>query len=227
MQNTIKAFACIILGGATALGSASIASAKTLTVSAADNIYGVGQTSAPGGGNVPTGYVRVPTGAMCMIVHSAKGSLSCSAASGCIALDDTGGDHLNDADGVGAAPATSSNSGNGSISGITAPYAGYLVALFTPKGGPAGEAPARAGLHADRHEFHECVAIDRPGIFRRRRQDGKPERQNAENSSCRPEAKTLTFGISDACNYNGSPGCYDDNDGAYTVKVQITTKPCD
>jgi hypothetical protein len=40
-------------------------------------------------------------------------------------------------------------------------------------------------------------------------------------------AKTVTFGISDACNYNGGPSCYTDNEGAYTLKAVIKKTPCE
>ena len=63
----------------------------------------------------------------------------CGSTEGCITLNGYGS--LNDADGLLGGVGSSSNTGEGSISGITAPGAGYLVGLFVDTDGPAGTAP--------------------------------------------------------------------------------------
>lgn len=112
--------------------------AGVIVVNAADNIYGAGQGSAPGGGNVP-GFIALPSGTTSISFSSITGSVTCGSAEGCITLN--GGGNYNDPDGIGAGTSSSSNSGSGSISGIAALGAGYLVGVFVPAGGPSGTAP--------------------------------------------------------------------------------------
>ena len=114
------------------------ANAAVVTVNAADDIYGVGQSSDPGGGNLPTAEINLDP-ANDYIEFGVTGSLTCGSPEGCITINGHG--NFNDPDGVGAAPSTSYNSGYGSLSGITAPGGGYLVGVFVD-GAPSGNAPA-------------------------------------------------------------------------------------
>jgi hypothetical protein len=145
-------------------------------VSAMANIYGAGQSSPPGGGILPPSFA-LPPKAQCVTFMKVKGSLKhapranpCPTAEGCITIDHNESEHthLNDPDGTGAYPPTSSNTGAGSISGITAPYAGYLVGLFVPDGGPSGPAPAALDFTTGAGTGY-ARASDRSDILRRRR----------------------------------------------------------
>ena len=112
--------------------------AVSTTVQSTGSIYDTG-----GGSTAPT-MITLPSGATSVVFNSVTGSITtgCASTEGCIVLNNGTGNNANDPDGVGAAPATSSNTGTSSISGMIAPGAGYLVGLFVPAGGPAGAAPA-------------------------------------------------------------------------------------
>lgn len=122
-----------VLAVATAVGRAD-----TVTVNATDVVYAAGTQSNlgsggtlftnSGGGTLPVGINLTPGGSF--FTFSATGNVS---------LD--GGLHGGDADGTTSRAATSSNTGFGSISGITAPGVGYLVGVFIGPGGPTGAAP--------------------------------------------------------------------------------------
>jgi hypothetical protein len=199
--------------------------AGKFTVNAQDNIYGAGQTSAPGGGNVPTAILKLSRKSACVTVTKVTGSLTCTEKSGCIVLNLTSGDNLNDPDGTGAAPATSSNSGAGSISGITAPLAGYLVGLFAPAKGPAGTAPAALNFVTTGTNFAQLSPLLDQTFFVGDGHTG--DRAGAVQYFSVPAgARRLYFGISDACNYNGGPGCYDDNQGSYRVVAKASDTAC-
>jgi PEP-CTERM motif len=129
---------------------------------------------------------------------------------------------LNDPDGVGAATGSSSNSGSGSISGISAPDAGYLVGVFIGAGGPTGTAPASldysaagaTGFTSSSPLLNQVFFIG-DGLTG----DGTG---TAQTFYVPTGAVTLYFGISDACGYNGGPGCYDDNHGQFSIAVNPT-----
>ena len=213
-----------VLIGLTAAGLmlTTHALARRLTVNAEDNIYGVGQSSAPGGGNVPTAEMSVGAG-NCITVTKVTGSLKCSSRRGCITLNSGG--NLNDPDGTGAAPATSSNTGSGSISGITAPNAGYLVGLFTKAAGPSGPAPAALDFTSIGTNFASLSPALNQTFFIGDGHTG--DNSGAVQQFTVPAgARRLWLGISDACNYNGAPGCYTDNSGTYTVAVLRQKTSC-
>src|SRR5690348_13400715 len=97
------------------------ASAGSFTVNSQGNIYGAGQASAPGGGNVPTAMQKLGLSAVCITIAKVAGSIPCNASKkGCIEVNDGSGNTPNDADGVGAAVSSSSNTGTSLISGIKA-----------------------------------------------------------------------------------------------------------
>lgn len=209
-----QAAACVAL---LAVG-ATAANADTISVNAADNIYGAGQALAPGGGNVP-GFISLSSNAASVSFSSVIGSVSCGAANGCITIN--GGGNLNDADGVGAAPGTSSNTGSGSISGIVAPGAGYLVGLFVGAGGPSGAAPALLDFTSIGTNFTSLSPLLDQTFFVGDGQTG--DDTGTEQTFVVPTGATeLYLGISDACGYDGSPGCLGDNDGQFTATYTIT-----
>src|ERR1700721_380909 len=79
--------------------------AGVIVVNAADNIYGAGQGSAPGGGNLP-GFIALAPGTTSISFSSVTGSFPCGSTEGCITLNNGG--NLNDPDGVGAGTGSSS-----------------------------------------------------------------------------------------------------------------------
>ena len=149
-------------------------------------------------------------------------------AEGCITIDlnESEGTHLNDPDGTGAYPPTSSNTGAGSISGITAPLAGYLVGLFVPAGGPSGPAPAALDFTTGAGTSFTNLAplIDQTFFVG----DGLTgdDTGTLQTFSVPTGATTLYLGISDAPGFNGYPGAYFDNKGTFKVSVQTTTDAC-
>ncbi len=196
--------------------------AAPLTVEAQDNIYGAGLVSAPGGGNVPAAQVKITGGGTCVTVSKVAGSMTCGSSHGCIILNHGSGDTPNDPDGSLAATTTSTNDGAGSISGIAAPGAGYLVGVFVPPGGPSGTAPAALDFTAGKMTHFRTLKPLLDQVFfigDGRKGDGHGA---AQTFSIPAGAGTLYFGISDACNYHGAPGCYGDNLGSFTLKAAVT-----
>jgi hypothetical protein len=196
----------------------------TLTVNASDVIYAAGTQSsvtAGTGGTVPTGIITIGSGASYVSFSSVLGSISCGSLSGCITINGYG--NLNDPDGAGAAPGTSYETGAGSISGMTAPGGGYLVGVFIAAGGPSGAAPASldftsGGIGTSFTSL--SPALDQVfSIGDGLTGDGTGTIQDFYVPS---GAGELVLGISDACNYNGGPGCYGDNFGTYSVTYDVT-----
>lgn len=215
--NTFALSALMALGLLTALPAV----AGTITVNAADNIYGAGQSSAPGGGNLP-GFVTLSAGTINVTFSSVTGSITagCASSEGCITIN--GGGNHNDPDGAGAAPGTSSNTGSGSISGITAPGGGYLVGLFVAAGGPLGPAPAALDYTTTSSTSSSSYSplIDQTFFIG----DGFTGNHGAQQIFNVPTgAVDLYLGISDACNYNGTPGCMGDNSGTYSVTYSLNS----
>lgn len=213
----------ILIAAAALLVAAAPATAQTVTVHAKDNIYGAGARPAPGGGRVPPSIV-VPSGSVCFTVTKVQGSSTCASKEKCITLN--GGGNLNDPDGVGAAPTTSSNTGTATISGITAPDAGYLVGLFSVSKGPSGAAPAALDFTTGKTTHFTSLAPELDQTFfigDGRTGDGKGMSQTF---SVPAGAGKLWLGISDACGYNGAPGCFNDNSGRYRVVIVMHHGSC-
>jgi hypothetical protein len=202
--------------------------AYRVKVLATDNIYGAGASSAPGGGTVPAGVVTLPAGALCVTVNKVTGSFKapdCESTEGCITVNLNEPTNYNDPDGNYAQVKVSSNNGAGSISGIKAPGAGYLVGLFT-QGVPSGTAPAPLDFTTGtKTKFLSLSPLIDQTFFvgDGRRKDGSGPHQTFVVPT---GATTLYFGISDACGYNGGPGCYFDNRGHYEVKATASTDAC-
>jgi len=193
-------------------------SQTSATVQSTGSIYGTG------GGSTPPTMITLPSGATSVVFNSVTGSITtgCASTAGCIVLNNGTGNNSNDPDGVGAAPATSSNTGAGSISGMIAPGAGYLVGVFVPAGGPAGAAPAAldftsSGLGIAFTSLSpqiDQVFFIGDGLTG----DGTGTQQTFNIPT---GAGQLWLGISDAGGYNGAPGAYGDNLGSYTVGLTL------
>jgi hypothetical protein len=216
------------------LCDAAFAKKTAVTVSAMDNIYGAGQTSAPGGGDLPPS-VSLKHNEQCITFTKVRGSLRklhkatlCPTVDRCITLDlnEHEGTHLNDPDGVGAYPASSSNTGYKSISGIKAPFAGYLVGVFVGKRGPKGPAPALLDFTTGTGTAFTTLApvLDQTFFIG----DGLTgdDTGTLQTFTVPDGAATLYLGISDAGGFNGPPGAYFDNEGDITVDVDTSRIAC-
>ena len=197
--------------------SASVARADV--VYANEDIYAAGQTTptlalSQGGGINPTLVPIVGASALQFVVTG-----------GPITLNNGG--NYNNADGVGAAVATSSNTGYGSISGITAPNAGYLVGLFVAPGGPSGSAPASLNFVTSGTGFSTLSPLLDQVFFIGDGLTGNGS-GTLQTFIVPTGATQLYLGISDANAYNGAPGFYFDNTGNFLVttnSVAVPTSP--
>lgn len=150
------------------------------------------------------------------------------AASGTISLNRGTGDNFNDADGFGGAVAQSSNSGYGGISGLVAPNDGYLVGVFLGAGGPGSTAPAALDFTAGGlgTSFSSLMPLLNQVFFIGDGLSGHGT--GASQVFYVPKGATsLYLGISDAGGYNGGPGSYGDNSGAFNVTAtpKLSTLP--
>jgi hypothetical protein len=207
-------------------GAAHAGPLGPVKVNAADNIFGAGQTSAPGGGNVPTGIITLQPGDQCVRIKKVQGSLPCTSAEGCITLD--GRTNLNDPDGRGGYYPAVSNTGSALISGITTPGDGSLIGVFLPAGGPAGPVPPALNFTTGKDvAFHHLAPLLDQTFFAG---DGKTgDGTGAVQRFIVPSgAASLVFGISDNCTGPGpgSPGCYFDNAGSYKVFYTLSQTSC-
>jgi hypothetical protein len=184
------------------------------------SVQSTGSIYDTGGGSTPPTMMTLPSGATTVVFSGVTGSITagCASTEGCIILNHGTGDTPNDPDGVGAVPATSSNTGTSSISGMVAPGAGYLVGLFVPAGGPTGTAPTAldftstglgTAFTALSPQLDQVFFI---GDGLTGNGTGTQQTFNVPTG-----AGQLWLGISDAGGYNGVPGAYGDNLGVYGV----------
>jgi hypothetical protein len=213
---------------------AAFAEKTEVIVSANANIYGAGQENPPGGGVLPPS-VSLKAHYQCVSFKRVRGSLTqlpqaatCPTADRCITLDlsEPEHTHLNDPDGVGAYPPTSSNTGYGSISGIKAPFAGYLVGVFVGKHGPKGPAPTALDFTTGAGTGFTTLApaLDQTFFIG----DGLTgdDTGNRQTFTVPADAAALYLGISDAGGFNGPPGAYFDNKGKIKVEVHPSYAAC-
>ena len=199
-------------------GPTSGTQAQSTTVQSTGSIYDTG------GGSTPPTMITLPSGATSVVFNSVTGSITtgCASTEGCIVLNNGTGNNANDPDGVGAAPATSSNTGTSSISGMKAPGAGYLVGVFVPAGGPTGTAPTAldftsSGLGTSFTSLSPLLdQVFFIGDGLTGDDTGTQQKFNIPSG-----AGQLWLGISDAPGYNGAPGAYGDNLGSYTVGFTV------
>lgn len=156
-----------------------------------------------------------------MAINLASGtSFLTFSASGSITLNDTSGSNFNNADGVGAATSSSYETGYGSISGLTAPNAGFLTGVFLTSTGPSGAAPSALDFNSTSFSSLSPLLDQTFSIGEGKTGDGTGATQTFYIPT---SATELYLGISDACSYSGSPSGYADNSGAFTVNVSSGT----
>lgn len=195
-----------------AASSGSIAWADSVAGTAV--IYAAGSQSglaAIAGGSVPNGI-------------SVAGDTSFTfSVTGTVLLNNGSGNTSNDPDGFGAAVSQSSNTGAGSISGIIAPNAGYLLGVFIGAGGPSGSAPASLDFTSGGigTSFTSLSPLLDQVFFIGDGLTGHGS-GSVQIFNVPTGATQLYLGISDACGYNGSPSCYSDNLNSFTVTASGT-----
>jgi hypothetical protein len=195
----------------------AIVRADTVTVNATDVVYAAGTQSSlgssgtlftnSGGGTLPVDITLAPGGSF--FNFSATGSVS---------MD---GLHYGDADGSTARVLTSSNTGFGSISGIKAPEAGYLVGVFLGPGGPTGAAPALLDFTSIGTSFTSLSPLLDQAFFIGDGLTGDGT-GTAQSFFIPTGATALYLGFSDAGGFNGAPFDYGDNLGSLSVSYTET-----
>lgn len=211
----------LLIASAAFLCAVSVAHADPITVSVAGNavIYGAGPdwgnqqfVAGQSGGALPVAITVAPGSYLTFYVSPGK------------TVSMNGGVNYNDADGAGAAPASSTNNGFGSISGITAPGAGYLTGVFTKATGPNGPAPnglnfTSSGLGTS---FSSLSPVLDQQFFIGDGLTGNGT--GVEQTFYVPDsAGTLYLGLSDGCDYHGGSSCYNDDLGKYSVSYAVNS----
>ena len=186
------------------------AATTTLSVDARDNIYAIGilgQEQYDGGGLPPVSFAVKPGEALKFDV------------TGLVSMNIGTGSNENDADGAGAAVPVSTNTGAGSIAGIAAPNAGYLVGVFVPAEGPHGPPPSPLDFTGPGATSFTELSPQLGQVFFIG--DGLTGDGNGVHQIFHAPAGAayLYLGISDAGGYNGQPGAYGDNAGIFQVIV--------
>ena len=198
-----------------ALAMVSAATAYGDTVLATAVIYAAGTQSgvaASAGGTLPDGII-LPAGAT-SITFSVTGS---------VILNVGTGNNTNNPDGIGAAVSSSFESGSGSISGLTAPNAGFLTGVFIAPGGPSGPAPTALNFITLGTSFTSLSPLIDQTFFIGDGLTGSGA-GTTQTFFVPTGASELFLGISDACGYNGPPNCYSDNSGSFGVSSDIATE---
>ena len=206
------------LAGALMLVAAQ-ANASPLTVNATDSVYGAANS---GSGATDPVSVLLNAATTSLTFTGVSGSITsgCASTEGCITINHNSGDNYNNPDGVGAA-SNFTGTGYGSLSGITTSGAGALVGVFVA-GTPSGAAPTTLDFSSGSlgtsftslsplldQVFFIGDGLTGPG-------DGTGSTQQFNVPS---GATTLYLGLADGCSYTGSPSCYGDNLGSYSVTV--------
>lgn len=189
------------------LSSVGAQAATSYSINAQDDIYQAGQSDSSDG-QAPVAISVVGLSALTF------------SNSGFVTLDS--GSHINDADGVGAAPYISYNTGFGGISGLTAYGAGFVTGVFE---GPTlnATAPTALDFTATGTNFTSLSPELQQAFFIGDGLTG--DGTGTTQTFYVPAGATELFlGISDACGYDGAPSCYGDNHnvGAVGFTAQAT-----
>jgi hypothetical protein len=192
------------------------------SISAKAEIFGAGNAGLPDGSGLAPAEFNLPTNAVILTMTRVTGAITLN-----------GGGGTNDADGVitsggYSGPTVSGTSGYtvanayGGISGITIPGGGALVGVFEPAAAPAGAAPASLDFTSIGTGFTSFA----PALYQTfyigdgLTGDGTGKAQQFVVPS---GATRLFLGISDAPLFDGNPGDYGNNSGAFTASFQVTS----
>ena len=204
----------IVLVAADFNSSAQIAVYSGKSIPANAEIAGAGNAGLPASGGVAPVVFYLPGNASVVTMQSVTGKWT---------LDS--GQQYNDADGVvisgsGDYPAVSYSGPYGGLSGIRQPGAGALVGVFETATGPVGPAPATLDFTVMGTNFTTLApALNQVfyiGDGLTGDGSGAVQQFNVPAGATR-----LLLGCADACSYNGSPGCYSDNSGVFTVSLEV------
>jgi hypothetical protein len=184
------------------MASGAGARAATVVVGAQDDLYNAG-----GGGFDGLAPQAVNVAGLSSITFSVSTGATVT----------VNGGTYNDADGGGSVQGELNTGGN-SISGITAPTAGFIAGVFegaTLGATPAalsfvsGGTPGTVGFSSLSPSLQQAFFIG-DGLTG----DGTGATQTFYIPT---GATTLYLGLTDACGYSGSPSCFGDNFGSFTV----------
>ena len=186
---------------------------NNLNIPAKAEIHGAGNAGLPDGSGVSPILINLPANSWVLVVSNISGTISLN----------NGGAH-NDADGVmvsgGGYPGWSYAGAYGGISGIYLPGAGALVGVFEPATGPTSSAPATLDFTSLGTGFTSLA----PALFQTTfLGDGRAgDGSGVVQQFLIPAGATRLFlGVPDAGSYNGSPGGYGDNSGAFTASLVV------
>ncbi len=234
----MKPIVPLVLLSAACLMTPSIAKADSftsgsVTVNGTDNIYAAGSQNALITNCVSVGYCGAGGQGTIPGSISVVGSTYLTfTASGTITMngfDPTPTDPAgtNDPDGLyNGIPAydvaNSINAGFESLSGITAPGAGYIVGVFVGPNGPVGTAPASLTYTSSTTDLASYDPLLDQVFFIGDGLTG--DGTGTQQEFYVPTGATeLYLGISDACFFVGAPSCYTGNSGAVSVSYTDTT----
>ena len=190
--------------------------AVSLSVAGDANIFNAGHGIPPAG----TGQGQLPP--FVSFAPGAFSTLTFSSVTGSVTLDGFG--HLNNSDGIGAAPVSSTATSLNGISGIIAPHAGYLVGVFLTNDEPVPPAPSILDFTSIGTNFTTLSPLINQTFFIGDGLTG--DGSGAQQQFIIPAPATRLFlGISDAPSYNGSPGGFDDNGGSFNANFALIPEP--
>ncbi|MCW6508809.1 hypothetical protein [Lichenifustis flavocetrariae] len=196
LASAVGLTASLLLG----MPSAGAAVISLTAINAQSDIYQAG--GADGSGGVAPTILDV-TG-LASVSFSIPSSIT-------VALNSGG--NYNDADGVGSADSDSYNSGANHIAGLTAPNDGFLAGVFL---GSTISSTTPSALTFTSTNFTSLAPELQQAFFIGDGLTG--DGTGAVQTFYVPTGATrLVLGISDACGYHGSPGCYSDNSGTFTA----------
>jgi hypothetical protein len=202
--------------------SAAPASAATLKVSAASNIFGAGHSSPPGPGGGGAGVL--PAEYDFGFTAAPNLFLTFSGIAGTVIVNSGSGNNANDPDGIGANTFSSSvNSLNG-LAGITGPRAGYLVGVFETDLEPSNPAPSALNFNLIGTTFSTLAPTLNQVFFIGDGLTGNGS-GTIQQFLIPAEATRLFLGLADAPGYHGDPGGYSDNTGFFTASFTINNIP--
>lgn len=115
---------------------------------------------------------------------------------------------------------------SGSLSGFDGPYSVPLSGVFTTSATPSGPAPATLSYTTtSMQDASYSPLLDQVffvGDGHTGNDIGTASQTGSQQVFDVPIGATEFYlGISDACNFNGSPSCYSDNPGSFTVTGQL------